>query len=546
MSNRYLSKISSDLSIASKSYDEETKAARDYSQRLKDAKSPELKKAIEHAKSEEVDHAKSFERILEKAAESKLKPHQERTLAKMNEAGGVIADHSMGSGKTLLMLTAIARDQKANKNSKSLFIAPASLTTNFDKELKKHHLNIDKSKVDIMSYEKATIDADKLRKNKYTLALADEAQKMRSVDTQRHTHLSEIISKADHRLLATGTPIYNHVSDMAPLVNIAAGGNKMLPEGKAAFENEFVTKRKVSAPLLKRIFGAPPKEVSTLKNKKNLSERLNTYVDSYDLRDDPKEAKHFPTESEKTMEIKMSPEQSMLYKHLEGKLPWNLRLKVRMNTPLTPKETAQLRSFSTGIRQLSNSTEKYFPKYDKSTPKMIAAADSIQKGLAEDKNFKSISYSNFRESGVDALGKELTKRGIPFEVYDGSLNKNQKDAIRDNYNSGKNKVMLITSSGSEGVDTVGTKKIQILEPHWNKSKIKQVVGRGVRYNSHADLPANERHVDVEHYHSVFPDGIFGKSRTNSIDQYLAANAEHKDQLGEQMKSLTRPKNVSKS
>ena len=403
-----------------------------------------------------------------------LKSHQERTLAKMYRSGGVIADHSMGSGKTLLMLTAIERDQAKNKNSKSLFIAPASLTTNFDKELKKHNLSIDKSKVEVISYEKAVNDAARLKKNKYSLVLADESQKLRTIDTQRHAELSGIISRADNRLLATGTPIYNHVSDMAPLVNIAAGGLKVLPEGKSSFEQQYVSKHKEAPPLLKRILGAPPKEVSVLKNKKDLKKRLDAFVDSYDLESDPKEAKNFPTKSERIIGTEMSPEQKMLYKHLEGKLPWHLRLKVRMNTDLDPKEAAQLQAFSTGIRQISNDTSKYFPKYDKPTTKIRAAVDNLQHGLENDKNFKGIVYSNFKESGVDSYSKELTKRGIPHAIYDGSLSKVQKDKIRDDYNAGKVKVMLITSSGAEGVDTQGTKKVQILEPHFNDSKIKQV------------------------------------------------------------------------
>jgi SNF2 family DNA or RNA helicase len=483
-------------------------------------------------------------RYLVKIADE-LKPHQNRALAKMDQTGGVVLDHSMGSGKTKTFLTAIERAQKRDPNGRSLIIAPASLTTNVDKEILKHHMKIDMSKVDVLSYEKAAIDAAKLRKNKYMLAIADEAQKLRNPGTQRHEELSGIISKADQRLLATGTPVYNHISDIGPLVNIAAGGHKVLPEGKASFEKEFVSKKKVSAPFLKRIFGAPPKEVSVLKNKKELSERLNTFVDSYDLASDPIERKHFPTQSEKVIEVEMSAEQHMLYKHLEGKLPWRLRLKVRMNTPLTPQETSQLQSFSTGIRQISNDTSKYFPKYNKTTPKIGSAVDSIQKGLMEDKNFKSISYSNFKESGVDAMSKELTKRGITHEIFDGSLSKKQKDLVRDNYNSGKNRVMLITSSGAEGIDTQGTKKIQILEPHWNDSKIKQVIGRGVRYKSHDALPESERHVDVERYHSVLPKGFLGH-RPNSIDHYLHANAQHKNELGDQMKALTRPKNVSKS
>ena len=67
--NKYLEKISSDLSIASKSHAEESKAIHDYTERLKDAKSPELKKAIEHARSEEKDHASDFKRVMSKEAE---------------------------------------------------------------------------------------------------------------------------------------------------------------------------------------------------------------------------------------------------------------------------------------------------------------------------------------------------------------------------------------------------------------------------------------------------------------------------------------------
>ena len=438
-----------------------------------------------------------------------------------------------------IALTAVERAQKKNKKGKTLIIAPASLTTNVDKEILKHGLKIDMSRVEVLSYEKAVNDADRLRKNKYMLAIADEAQRLRTTGTKRHKELSEIISSADRRMLASGTPIYNHVSDIAPLVNIASGGQKVLPEGKSAFEMEYVTKKEVSAPLLKRIFGAPPKEVSVLHNKKALSDRLNRYVDSYDIRNDPKESKHFPTSSEKIIEVKMSPEQHMLYKHLEGKLPWHLRLKIRMNSDLTPQETAQLRAFSTGIRQISNSTSKYFPSYSKTTPKISTAVDNLQNSMSSDKNFKGIVYSNFKDSGVDEYSRELSRRGISHSIYDGSLSKKEKDAIRDDYNTGNNRVMLITSSGAEGVDTQGTKKIQILEPHWNDSKVDQVKGRGIRYKSHDALPENERHVEIERYHSVMPDGMFGKAKTHSIDQYLYHNAQHKNELGDQVKALTR-------
>lgn len=470
-----------------------------------------------------------------------LKPYQERALKKLDKNDGVILDHGTGTGKTMTFLTAVERAQKKDKKGKSIIIAPASLTTNIDKEIAKHNLKIDMSRVQVMSYEKAVIDADKLRKNKYMLAIMDEGHKMRNIDTKRNSELSDIVSGANQRIIATATPEYNHISDIAPLINIVAGGKKVLPEGKKNFEEQYVSKREESAPFLKRIFGAPSKEVHTLKNKDDLGERLNKYMDSYILGEDKETSKHFPTQTEKVIEVEMSPEQHQLYKYMEGRLPWHLRLKVRTDMPLDKKESAQLNAFSSGIRQVSNSTKSFLPQYTQTTPKIRKAADSIQKGIKTDKNFKGLVYSNYLESGINDYSEELNRRKIPHGVYTGALTKTQKDALVKDYNSGKIKVLMVSSAGGEGLDLKGTKKVQIMEPHFNSSKVNQVIGRAARYDSHIDLPLKEQTVEVERYHSIFPPGIFGKSKTISIDTYLAHNSQTKDKLGEQMKELTRPK-----
>ena len=37
-----------------------------------------------------------------------------------------------------------------------------------------------------------------------------------------------------------------------------------------------------------------------------------------------------------------------------------------------------------------------------------------------------------------------------------------------------------------------------MEPHWNQSRIDQVIGRAVRYHSHSKLPENKKNVEVFH------------------------------------------------
>lgn len=464
------------------------------------------------------------------------KEHHSRVLKKLETQDGILVDHSVGSGKTGLFLKAIENAQKKDKNAHALVIAPASLVSNVHRQAKDLGIDIDPARLEALSYEKAVNEADRLKKKKFAIAVADEGHKLRNTSTARHQHLSEVISAADKRLIATATPTYNHASDISALVNLAAGG-RVLPQGKKDFDERFVDKKVEQPPLLKRIFGHGPKEVHVLKNKKELTDKLNKYVDRYDLRDDPEAADKFPKQIETVIETPMSSEQHALYKYMEGRLPWHLRLKVRMNMPLDKKESSQLNAFSTGVRQVSNSIKPFMPKSQGTTPKISKAVDNLQSKHKSDKNFRGVVYSNYIDAGLNDYSEELTRRKIKHAVYTGKLSAAEKDKMVEDYNSGKTKVLLISSSGAEGLNLKGTKLIQVLEPHHNESKVKQVIGRGNRYESHAHLPAKERKLEVERYHTVFPNGIFGKPKTHSIDQYLHHNSQSKDELSEELKSL---------
>lgn len=473
-----------------------------------------------------------------KEEEVKLRPHAARALKKLDETGGVLLDHGTGSGKTLLFLKAIERAQARNPKGNSLIVAPASLTTNVNAEIKKHHLKIDTSRLETLSYEKATNDSERLKGNKYDIVVADEAHRLKNIDTKRHQELRGIIEGAKQRVLASATPRYNNISDMSSLVNMAAG-RKVLPESKEEFNKQFVHHEVKSPGILARILlGSKPGETNKLKNTKQLENTLNKYVDHYDRIDDPESAKDFPTTSKKIVSVDMSPQQRTLYKFMEGKLPPIIRWKVRMGMPLSKRESKDLNGFSMGIRQVSNSTKAFLPNMSEATPKVMTAVENLHKRLKSDKNFRGVVYSNFLESGLSDYSSELTKRGIKHSIYHGGLTKTEKDAIKDEYNGGKLPVMLISSSGAEGLDLKGTRLLQRLEPHWNGSKSDQIDGRAARYKSHSHLPMKDRHVDIEEYHSQFPEGFFGKRQT-SIDQYLHHASKSKEDLNQQVKDLMR-------
>ncbi len=480
---------------------------------------------------------KYLEKIAEsKSSKTKLEPHQLRALKKLQATNGVVLDHGTGSGKSLIFLKAVENAQRENKAGKSLIIAPASLISNVHEQAAKLGIKLDLDRLKVLSYEKAVNQAEELKKDKYDLIVFDEAHTLRVETTKRHKVLSDLVKNSKKKLLATATTKYNHASDISPLVNIVAG-NRVMPTGKKEFEKTFITKETEQPSILRRILGANPQIKHHLKHKAYLKSTLNKYVDKYDVRQDSAAAAKFPTKTEKVVEVQMDKEQHAMYKYLEGKLPWHLRWKIRMNLPLDKKESAHLNSFSSGVRQVSNSVHPFLPNYEGISPKIKTAVDSLEESHLKDKNFRGLVYSNYLIGGLHDYSAELKKRKIAHSVFTGKLSAKDKDLVKEKFNSGEIPVMLVSSAGTEGLDLRGVKKIQTLESHFNDSKIRQIVGRGVRYKSHEHLPPKERHVEVEHFQSVFPDGLFGKSKTHSIDQYLYHNSQSKNNLNNQIDGL---------
>ena len=51
----------------------------------------------------------------------------------------------------------------------------------------------------------------------------------------------------------------------------------------------------------------------------------------------------------------------------------------------------------------------------------------------------------------------------------------------------------------KGIDLHNVRQVHIIEPYWNPVRLKQVMGRAVRVNSHKNLPKSERTVEIFTY-----------------------------------------------
>jgi hypothetical protein len=105
----------------------------------------------------------------------------------------------------------------------------------------------------------------------------------------------------------------------------------------------------------------------------------------------------------------------------------------------------------------------------------------------------------------------------PDKVYD---LKNLTD--EDNIHGEKIKVVIISMTGSEGIDFKNLRQVHILEPWYNLSLIEQIIGRAVRTCSHKQLPFKERNVEIFLYGTLMKD-----SDEEAADLYIYRLAELK-------------------
>lgn len=461
---------------------------------------------------------------------TEAKPHQQRIADRLAKQPGLVVAHGMGSGKTLASLIAAE-----NAGLETDVIVPAALRANYEKEISKHIVD-----------PKATYNVQSLQgiaRSKVApsgkFMIVDEAHRLRDAGTAGYQAIAA--NKAEKRLLLTGTPLYNRPSDLASLVNIAAG-SRQLPTGAQDFDKEYVQTTQHSPGLLGRLRGAKAGETRTLKNTEKLKGILDQWVDYHENTKDG-----FPERRDVTVEAPLTGRQLETYEAVLGEAPAWARHKIKNNLPLSKQEAKQLNSFLSGTRQVATSlgghaTDLSPDDVVSNSSKVQTAVQRLQSRIEKDPQHRALVYSNFLDAGLNPYESALQRAKIPYGKFTGEMTKADRDATIADYNAGRLKALLLSSAGGEGLDLKGTRQIQVLEPHFNKEKLEQVIARGIRYKSHDGMAPEAQNVDVEHYVAKMPEPgrvrkFFGKKRDTSVDEYLQRLSADKDQLNQQIRDL---------
>lgn len=465
-----------------------------------------------------------------------LQPHQQRVVDRIArpDQPGLLVAHGLGSGKTL---TAIAAQDALGMSSD--VVVPAALRANYAKELKKH-VSGKGLKTNIKSMQNTATKGEAPTED---LLVVDEAHRARDPGSKTYQTLKK--NKAKKRLLLSGTPFFNRPSDISSLVNLAAGEN-VLPQAQADFEKKYVSNEKVQPGLLGRLRGVKAGNRTMLNSKsaKDLGEILKKWVDYHEGTTD-----NFPDVERQDVKVPMDEEQQDVYDTVMNKAPLWVRYKVMKGLPPTKQESQQLNAFLGAARQVSNTTAPYVTKSKAKDPKIQRAFEELKKNFDANPRSKAVVYSNYLGAGLDPYKQRLTDAKIPYGEFSGQMPKDVRNDLVNQYNEGKIRALLLSSAGGEGLDLKGTRLMQVLEPHWNQEKLKQVEGRGIRFKSHDALPEEERKVLVQRFLATRrPSGIMQKLRLSKpglgVDEYLVRMSEEKERLNSQFRDLLRKQHQS--
>ena len=459
--------------------------------------------------------------------------HQERVLERLRRFPGVLAYHSLGSGKTFTAINAAK-----NLGLSTDIVVPASIKGSWQAEVERNGLK----RARVMTYGEA-LKRLRTADSRGRFLIIDEAHNLASPGTDKSELLTEGLRGRDKLLMLTGTPVRNGPTDAAPLMNALLfrdPGGRRVPTSAKAFNQSYVDERPVSAGFLR-----PSGTEKSLKNTDELTRMMAGRVDYYDALSDARDM--FPEKHETTIQVPMSPSHYQAYRTIIGKSQGVQRAmdKARFGIPLSDSDLQRVAPFLNAARQATNRPDKFAKNLGEQDAEKIQAAFSrLSARLAENPTTRAVIYSNYLDAGVDAYANRLDRAGVAYGKLTGSLTAKQRKELVDRYNRGDLRALLITGAGAEGLDLKRTNLVQLLEPHWHDARTDQAEGRAIRYGSHAGLPPWDRRVDVERYVAVPPapnalSRLFQIRPTPTADQLLLSIGERKRVLNDQMLRVLR-------
>lgn len=449
---------------------------------LAEKESVELKKNREYRKL--IGKMRSYENgdyEVPQSLEAVLREYQRdgfywiKTL-KENGFGGILAD-DMGLGKTLQILAFLLSEKEQGKvgdELRTLIVAPASLVYNWKKEVerftpqlsvcvmagtaheRKELIKNQTSNVDvwITSYDLLKRDIELYQDIVFANEIIDEAQYIKNQTT--HAAKSVRLVNSSFRMALTGTPMENRLSELWSIFDYLMPG---FLYGYTRFRSEIETP----------IVSDKDEDAMT---------RLRAMIHPFILRRLKKDVlKELPEKQEEIVTVALSGEQKKLYQAHSQRLKMFLE---DQNDEDFAQNKLQILAELTKLRQLCCGPELLLENYKGENAKLETCIELITQAIAG--GHKILLFSQFT-SMLDLIGEELKKAKIDYYRIDGSVKKEARMEMVEQFQDPQNQVSVFCISlkaGGTGLNLTAADIVIHYDPWWNKAAQNQATDRAHR------------------------------------------------------------------
>lgn len=390
-----------------------------------------------------------------------------------NGFGGCLAD-DMGLGKTLQAIALLQQSREkfnaaSGERQVSLVVVPASLAHNWTNELERFapeltillHVGSQRERSSVQfrnhdivlsSYHTVRQDIGFIREFPFHYVILDESQTIKNPSSKLYRSMEQL--QADHRLVLTGTPIENSLTDLWSQINFV---NQGLLGSLNFFRRQFVS------PIEK-------------KKDQGKEERLKELINPFILRRTKEEvAQELPPVYEQTRYCNMTLEQKRMYEEEKSSVR-NSILENLEKISLEKSAMIVLQAL-TRLRQISNHPVMVDEEYTNGSGKFDEVFMDIESVVAE--KHKLLVFSSFVKH-LDLYAERLKAMGWKYAYLTGKTTR-REEQIKLFQEDPDCRIFLISlKAGGVGLNLTAADYVFILDPWWNPAAEMQALNRAHR------------------------------------------------------------------
>jgi SNF2 family DNA or RNA helicase len=406
-------------------------------------------------------HPENFEAQLPDNLHAELRQYQEvgfRWLKMLShyQFGGILADE-MGLGKTVQTISYLLSEKQEHQKLNALIVAPASLTFNWQQEIKRFAPSISatvisgtkeereaqmaqSADVRITSYASLRQDIDAYQALELSCLILDEAQMVKNSATKTAQALRSL--EVPQRFALSGTPIENNLEELWSLFQMIMPGF-------------FPNKQKF-------------KELST----QEIAKMIKPFI----LRRDKKSVLHdLPQKLETNYYSVLTEEQKKIYLAYLRQMREEI---AQMDSTSFRKNRISILAGLTRLRQICCDPRLFVEDYEGSSGKLEQVKDLL---LAAKENGRRVLLFSQFTSMLSIIEEELAQEGFESFYLRGSTPPQDRLTMVNAFNSGEKDVFLISlKAGGTGLNLTGADTVILYDLWWNPAVEEQAAGRAHR------------------------------------------------------------------